>query len=56
MTFIFYIIASICFFISAVLKFMDNGNMLLAIFPLSLCVCFLILSLVYYKKDKENNN
>lgn len=54
-TFILYIISSICFFISAILGFIDKSNM--AIIHLCLGICFLGLSSVHYEKyksDKEN--
>ncbi len=56
-TFILYLIASICLFASAVFGFIDKNNM--AIANLGLGVCFLSLSFVYfekYKKDKENED
>lgn len=56
-TFILYLIASICFFVSAILGFIDKNNM--AIANLGLGACFLSLSSVYYqkyKKDKEKEN
>lgn len=51
--FILYTIASICFFISAVIGFIDRNNM--AVTQLCLGVCFLCLSSVYLKKYKDEN-
>lgn len=55
--FICYLIASIGYFVSAILGFIDKNNM--AIANLGLGACFLCLSSVYYqkyKKDKENED
>lgn len=56
-TFILYLVSSICFFVSAILGFIDKNNM--AIANLGLGACFLCLSSVHYqkyKKDKENED
>ena len=50
---ILYIIASICFFISAVLGFIDGSHT--AVTQLCLGACFLCLSSVHYKKYKDEN-
>lgn len=52
--FILYIIASICFFISAILSFIDGNNM--TVTQLCLGACFLCLSSVHYTKYKDENN
>lgn len=51
--FILYIIASICFFISAILSFIDGNNV--SVTQLCLGVCFLCLSSVHYTKFKDEN-
>lgn len=51
-TFILYMIASVCFFISAILGFIDKNSM--AVTNLCLGGCFLGLSSVYYKKHKKD--
>lgn len=51
--FILYMVASMCFFISAILGFMDENNM--AVTQLCLGACFLCLSSVHYTKYKDEN-
>ncbi len=50
-TFILYIIVSVCFFVSAILGFMDKSSMAVTHFCLG--VCFLCLSSVHYEKYKK---
>lgn len=51
-TSILYIIASIFFFISAILEFSNKNNM--AVVHLCLGACFLTLSLVHYSEYKKS--
>lgn len=50
-TYILYIIASVCFFISAIFGFINKSSS--AGTNLCLGSCFLCLSLVYYEKYKK---
>lgn len=51
--FLSYLVASICFFISAISGFIDRNNM--AVAQLCLGACFLCLSSVHYTKYKDEN-
>ncbi len=51
-TFILYIIASVCFFVSAILGFIDKSSM--AVTQFCLGACFLCLSSVHYEKYKKS--
>lgn len=49
--FIFFLLASICFFIVSIMKFMDK-NTASAIIFLLLGISFLLLSITHLKNDK----
>ncbi len=52
LVFALYIVASICFFISAILGFITKQSM--AVVYLCLGACFLCLASVHYNKYKES--
>ena len=46
-----FLVASICYFLCAIIGFIDKGNMVVA--HLCLGTCFLCLSSVHFSKDKK---
>lgn len=46
--------ASICYFVCAIIGFIDKGSM--AVVHLYLGSCFLCLSSAHFSKDKKNNS